>query len=262
MDAFNAYSRYYDLLYQGKDYPAEAHYVRQLIARYTSDARSILELGCGTGLHAEQFAEQGYSVVGIDVSENMLKQANERRQHASPEIASRLSFSTGDVRSFRTEQEFDVVTALFHVVSYQVENEDLAQTFATAAKHLLPGGIFLFDCWYGPAVLHDPPTIRTKTIEDVNTHLIRIAKPVMDFNNNVTEVNYKIRVTDLANGHVEEIREQHRMRYLFTPELTRSLQLAGLELVHLGEWMGDSEASVQTWNIVVIARLPASEKTK
>ena len=130
MDTFGAYGRYYDLLYRSKDYPAEARYIQKLINRYTSDARSILELGCGTGSHAELFAELGYQVLGVDSSESMLERANGRLKQAAPEVASLLSFSAGDVRSFRAGRRFDVVTALFHVVSYQVENDDLAQTFA------------------------------------------------------------------------------------------------------------------------------------
>jgi SAM-dependent methyltransferase len=255
MDTFGSYGRYYDLLYCGKDYSAEARYIQELINRYTSDARSILDLGCGTGSHAEQFAELGYRVLGVDSSESMLEKANGRVQQATPEVATRLSFSAGDVRSFLAGCQFDVVTALFHVVSYQVRNEDLARTFATAAKHLAPGGIFLFDCWYGPAVLSDLPTVRIKRFEDANTRIIRIAEPTMHFNSNLTEVNYEVLVTDLASGQMENIKEQHQMRYLFAPELAHGLQAAGLKLIYLGEWMSDSEASDETWNVVVVAQL-------
>jgi SAM-dependent methyltransferase len=262
MDTFGTYGRYYDLLYTSKDYPAEARYIQNLINRYTPDARSILDLGCGTGLHAEQFAELGYRVLGVDSSESMLEKANERVQQAAPKFASRLSFSVGDIRNFLAGCQFDVVTALFHVVSYQVENEDLAQTFATAAKHLVSGGIFLFDFWYGPAVLSELPTVRIKRLEDADTRIIRIAEPTMNFNKNLAEVNYEVLVTDLASGRVETIHEQHRMRYLFAPELSHGLQTAGLKLIHLGDWMSDASASEKTWNVVVVAQLPAAEKNE
>ena len=60
MDAFGAYARYYDLLYRDKDYPAEARYLHELIQRHAPGAQSILDLGCGTGAHAAEFAELGY----------------------------------------------------------------------------------------------------------------------------------------------------------------------------------------------------------
>ena len=52
---------------------------------------------------------------------------------------------------------FDAVIALFHVVSYQTTEHDLRATFATAARHLNPGGVLLFDVWHGPAVLAQQP---------------------------------------------------------------------------------------------------------
>ena len=88
------------------------------------------------------------------------------------------------------------------------------------------------------------------------------AKPTMHFNSNLTEVNYEVLVTDLASGQVEEIHEKHLMRYLFAPELTLGLELAGFDLVYLGEWMSDSEASDKTWSIVVVAQAPAKERSK
>jgi SAM-dependent methyltransferase len=254
MDAFGAYARYYDLLYRDKDYPAEAQYVQELIQRYAPGASSILDLGCGTGTHAEQFALRGYEVRGVDVSEGMLQSARARQSRLTPEVRARLDFSTGDVRSFRAGRRFDVVTALFHVVSYQVTDEDLAMTFATAAAHLAPGGIFLFDCWYGPAVLSDPPVVRAKRLEDAATSVVRTANPTMRPEENVTDVDYQVLVTDLASGQTEEIRERHRLRYLFGPELVQCLQAAGLEPVHFSEWFSDAVPSAGTWNVVMVGR--------
>jgi SAM-dependent methyltransferase len=254
MDAFGAYARYYDLLYRDKDYPAEARYVQELIRQYAPGAGSILDLGCGTGAHAEQFALLGYEVRGVDVSEGMLQSARARRSRLTPETAARLDFSTGDVRSFRAGRRFDVVTALFHVVSYQVTDEDLAMTFATAAAHLEPGGIFLFDCWYGPAVLSDPPVVRTKRLEDAATRVVRTAKPKMRPEENVTDVDYQVLVTDVASGQIEEIRERHRLRCLFEPELTQCLRAAGLEPIHFSQWLSDVAPSAGTWNVVMVGR--------
>ncbi|RPH94022.1 MAG: class I SAM-dependent methyltransferase [Lysobacterales bacterium] len=254
MSVFGAYARYYDLLYRDKDYAAEARYVHELIQRHAPGAQSILELGCGTGAHAAEFAGLGYTVHGIDSSEAMLQGAFARRSRLAPEVAERLGFSLGDVRSFRAEQRFDAVTALFHVMSYQTSNEDLAQAISTAATHLAPGGTFVFDFWYGPAVLSDPPVVRVKRLEDSATRVLRIAEPTLRVNENVAEVAYQVLVTDRASGQMEEIRERHAMRYLFAPELTLCLRNVGLEAVHFGEWMSDAEPSDKTWSAVLVGR--------
>jgi ubiquinone/menaquinone biosynthesis C-methylase UbiE len=61
---FADYARYYDLLYRDKDYAAEAEYVAGLIRKFHPAARSILELGSGTGIHASLPAEKGFTVHG------------------------------------------------------------------------------------------------------------------------------------------------------------------------------------------------------
>ena len=76
MDVFNLYARYYNLLYKEKDYAGEAEYVHKLIQKYQPGAKSILDLGCGTGRHDILLAEKGYSVTGVDRSEEMLAVAN------------------------------------------------------------------------------------------------------------------------------------------------------------------------------------------
>ena len=54
---FDAYAAYYDLLYKDKDYAGETEYVHRLIQRFNPGAKSILELGSGTGKHARLLAE-------------------------------------------------------------------------------------------------------------------------------------------------------------------------------------------------------------
>jgi len=72
---FDTYLWYYDLLYQDKDCAAEAEYVASNILSSAPYARYILELGCGTGAHAEHLSRMGYTVHGVDISAEMLARA-------------------------------------------------------------------------------------------------------------------------------------------------------------------------------------------
>ena len=74
------YSQYYDLLYSDKDYIGEVDYIDNLIKLHNKNVKTLLDMGCGTGKHAELFYEKGYKVHGIDLSEDMLKIANQRRK--------------------------------------------------------------------------------------------------------------------------------------------------------------------------------------
>lgn len=250
---FDTYARYYDLLYRDKGYAAEADYVALCIREHASQATRILELGCGTGAHAEHLGRLGYEVHGIDMSESMLALAEARRVALPPEQAERITFSHGDIRSVRTGDTYDAVISLFHVMSYQTANADIEAVLDTAATHLAGGGIFLFDFWYGPAVLTQKPEVRVKRLEDETIKVTRIAEPAMHVNENLVDVNYTIFVQNRGGQQVEQINEQHRMRYLFLPELRQFLANYGFHVLGQCRWMGRQALDETAWAGLLIA---------
>jgi hypothetical protein len=139
-------------------------------------------------------------------------------------------------------------------MSYQITNEDLNSSFRTAFEHLSDGGIFIFDCWYGPAVLEDRPCVRVKRLRDDSTEVTRIAEPVMYPNENIVDVNYEISVKNLLDGTSQVLNETHRMRYLFRPEVEAMLNGAQFKLIGCEEWMTGSEPGFQSWNVTFIAK--------
>jgi SAM-dependent methyltransferase len=187
------YANYYNLIYQNKDYNSEVEYILSLLNKYQPNLESILELGCGTGKHALILSEKGYQVDGVDLSDEMISIAHDQRQRLPQNIASNVQFKQGDLRTVRMGKKYDAIVSLFHVMSYQTSNEDLSAAFATAKAHLKPGGVFLFDCWYGPGVLSDRPTTRIKRLENSKISMVRIAEPIMIPNENLVDVNYEIR---------------------------------------------------------------------
>jgi SAM-dependent methyltransferase len=219
MSVFNLYAQFYDLLYRKKDYEAEALYLAGLIREHSPNAESILELGCGTGAHASHLAAMDFEVMGIDMSPPMLERAKVRQKALDPEVANRLTFAAGDVRTFRVERTFDVVVSLFHVFSYQTTHRDLRAAFETAASHLRKGGVLIFDYWYGPAVLTQRPEVRVKRLEDEKLRVVRIAEPEMSASENRVRVNYLVLIDSKSGEFSERITESHDMRYLFIPEI-------------------------------------------
>jgi SAM-dependent methyltransferase len=255
MTIFANYAHYYDLLYQDKDYLGEAKFIHQLIQTNAPDTTEILELGCGTGSHALLLATEGYHIHGVDLSPEMLQTAQARSAQLSPELATKLQFTAGDLRTVRLDRKFDVVLSLFHVISYQTTNEDLLAAFETAKIHLKPGGIFIFDVWYGPAVLSDPPTVRVKRLEDELIQVTRIAEPKIYPNENCVDVKYHIFIKDKSTGAVDELTETHTMRYLFKPELMLLMAQSNLKIIDCGEWMTMTASSLNTWGVVYIGQL-------
>ena len=130
MSVFGAYSHYYDLLYEDKNYSNEVEFVSSIIRRHAPGARTVLDLGCGTGIHACAFAREGYEVTGLDRSPDMLAKARERRNQVGSNGSGQVDFQQGDIRDFKLIHRFDVVVALFHVISYLPANADLEAAFA------------------------------------------------------------------------------------------------------------------------------------
>jgi len=248
---FSDYARYYDLLYKDKDYAAEADYVAGLIRKFHPTVKSILELGSGTGIHASLLAERGFSVHGIERSPGMFSRSLALIRNMSAGNG-RLAFSQGDIREVRLNKRFDAVIALFHVISYQTTNEDVTAAFKTAREHLNPDGVFIFDVWYGPAVLTERPAVRIKRMADEQTEITRLAEPTLYPNENRVDVNYHVFVRARATRAVAELKETHAMRYFFKPEIERIAADAGFQCLHAEEWLSGRAIGSDTWGICFV----------
>ena len=242
------YSRYYNLLYSDKDYLGESRYIDGLIQKYSPGAKNVLDLGCGTGRHDECLARCGYSVHGVDGSADMLSVARKCADGCQ------LQFSESDIRTLHLAKKFDAVVSLFHVMSYQTSNEDLRRAFSVVSEHLALGGIFIFDCWYGPAVLTDRPAVRIKRLEDEQIEVTRIAEPLLHPNENIVDVNYQLFIRDKQSGEVAELKEVHNMRYLFSPEVEWLLESRGLQTLDSFEFMTGKTPGYDTWGVCFVAR--------
>ena len=249
MSTFKHYAQYYDLFYGDKNYAAEADYVNQRIKQHHPKTKTILEFGCGTGKHATQLAQHGYAIHGIDLSPEMVHQA----QHIH-EGSPNLSFSHADLRTVSLKKTFDTVVSLFHVMSYQTTNDDLTQAFVSAYKHLEPGGLFIFDCWYGPAVLTQLPTIRVKRIEHNDLHITRISEPQLHHDTNCVDVCFTIFIQQKNFNIAETIQETHRMRYLFVPEIQDLFMRTGFVFKTVHAWLTDTAPDVSNWNICFVGQ--------
>jgi SAM-dependent methyltransferase len=191
---FDFYSKYYDLLYSDKDYISETNYIVNLMARFKLRGDDILEFGSGTGIHGCLLAGKGYKVTGIERSEQMVNMAR---------LVPGFTCLQGDICTVKLGRTFDAVLSLFHVVSYQTTNSAVQDVFARAADHLKPGGLFLFDVWYSPAVYAKRPEVRIKRISNETVEITRIAEPVMKSEQNRVDVNYTIFVRNIEKDEFE-----------------------------------------------------------
>jgi SAM-dependent methyltransferase len=259
MSVFSDYAAYYDELYTDKNYIAEVSYIEGLIRDHAqSSPVSILDLGSGTGRHAIELASRGNSIHGVDLSPGMVAIAEARKSSLPEHLRRNVGFSAGDVRSIRLGAQFDVVLALFHVASYQTSNDDVRAFLETARLHLRPGGVLIFDCWYGPAVISQKPEVRVKRVETSDRWVVRIAEPELQFEASCVVVKYEIIDCLKQTGATRRVHEEHKMRFFSLPDLQLFAELAGFEILSTREWMVDAAPSNESWSVCVIARAKQS----
>jgi SAM-dependent methyltransferase len=249
----STYADAYDLLYEEKDYLAECDLLESLFQTYgVGPINRIIDLGCGTGNHAIPLASRGYQLTGVDRSVNMLSQAEKKARASSG--SGNVSFECGDVCTVDLGQTFDAGIMMFAVLGYQLQNPDVCAALRTARRHLRQGGLFIFDVWYGPAVLYQRPAQRARVIPTPDGEMLRFSNGELDIQRQLCGV--KIHLWRLAgNKLVANIEESHQMRYFFALELELFLEVAGFNLVRLGGFPDfPQEPTETTWNVLAVAR--------
>lgn len=251
---FARYARCYDLLYRDKDYAAEARFVHDLLgAAGSRPPGPLLDLGCGTGVHARAMAALGWRVTGVDLSEDMIALARARTPAGTA-----VDYATGAAAEVALGRRFAVVVSLFHVASYQAAPGELARMVANAARHLEPGGVLVFDFWHGPGVRAEPPEIRRREVEDAAIHVSRLATPTHFADEQIIEVKYDLVVTPKnAAPAPERFAETHRLRYYFLPEVAAAVTAAGLTLEQTRAGLSDQPLGDRSWYGLVVARKPS-----
>ncbi|MGI0129370.1 MAG: class I SAM-dependent DNA methyltransferase [Thermoplasmata archaeon] len=139
---FHQLAEYYDSLVAEKDYVGEVECLERLAERFgRSRGRAWLDVACGSGRQLELLRRK-HTVVGVDLSAQMLRGARRRL----PETR----LVRADMRSFRLEGSFDVVSCLFSAVGHLRTERDLQRAFTNFARHLKPGGVAIVEPWIDP----------------------------------------------------------------------------------------------------------------
>jgi len=247
---FESYASFYDALYREKDYNAECDFLEEVFKKYSAPVKSILDVGCGTGGHSLLLAKRGYDVSGVDLSPHMLSIAKEK----AAEEGLSLKLKEGDARSFEFGEKFDAVVSMFAVMGYQITNEDIDKAFKRVREHLKSGGLFVFDIWFGPAVLTDRPSDKVLIIEHGDEKIIRMTRPDLSVMNHTVDVKFTVMRTK-DNTIIENTEETHPMRFFFPQELEYFLKNNNMKMLDICPFLKlDEKVTLASWNISVIAK--------
>jgi SAM-dependent methyltransferase len=211
----------------------------------------VLDLGCGTGRIGIALAEQGFDVVGLDLSAAMLRVAERKRALLAADVARRLTFVEADMTDFTLDQTFPLIVTPARSFQFMLTPTVQRAALASMRRHLRPEGalvLHLFDPrleWVVP----DPDanlSSRQATIRNPVTGLdvrIEVIERTPDPMRQVIDELYRYTEVDESGREVRTTTERLVLRWTLRSEVRLLAELAGFEVdAEFGDFRGGSPA--------------------
>jgi SAM-dependent methyltransferase len=214
---FSKSAALYDRIYlDSKDYESEAEEICTLIKREHPNAKSILDVACGTGEHIRILhGTYGFDAHGVDLDEELLSLARKKVPSAR--------FSCANMENFDLKERYDVVMCLFSSIGYVKTLDGVKRTLERFKAHLATDGLILVEPWFAPGQL-SPGKIFLNTNETHELTVVRMAYTEVDGTTSRTRFEYLIG----SNGNINHQVEIHELGLFTKEEMLSSFKAAGL----------------------------------
>lgn len=140
---YKEFAKYYDIFYKNKNYAKETEF----LINFINQNDKIIDVGCGTGLHASLLQQNGFKVDGLDLNKEMLNIAKTR-------IHSNLYLQ--NILDININQKYDVIISMFAVLNHLKNLKELEHAFMNLKNILKDNGKIIID-------LHNPQNSGSKT---------------------------------------------------------------------------------------------------
>ena len=245
MEAYSDFALVYDTLMDNTPYERWCELIVGILKRYGIEKDLVLDLGCGTGTLTELLAKEGYDMIGVDYSEEMLSRAMEKREKSGLSILYLLQ----DMREFELYGTVKAVVSVCDSLNYLLEEEDVIETFRLVNNYLDPKGLFIFDF---NTVHKYRDVIGDTTIAENREDCSFIWENYYNEEERINEydVTFFVKEGDLFR----KFEETHYQRGYTVEEMQAYLEKAGLELVLVQDADTLMEVTEETERVYMIAR--------
>lgn len=141
MNSYCEFSAVYDELTQNVDYPKRFEYINHFLLENNITNGTILDLACGTGSISIELIKNGFDVIGIDLSENMLEIASNRLL----EYGDNFSLLKGSMTDYRLDKSVKACICSLDSINHLNDINDVEKTFCNVYNSLDENGVFVFD---------------------------------------------------------------------------------------------------------------------
>ena len=223
MESYGGFASVYDLFMDETPYEKWAAFLAESLNSYGIENGLVLDLGCGTGTLTELLANNGYDMIGVDNSYEMLDIAMQKKNLSGLDIL----YLCQDMREFELYGTVAAVVSVCDSVNYVTEPKELEDVFRLVNNYLDPEGLFVFDFntdykyreVIGDTVIaenrEEGSFIWENTYDEesrINEYAVTIYKPV----------------TEAEDALYERIEEFHYQRGYTLDEMKQLLKKAGM----------------------------------
>ncbi len=136
-----SFASVYDSLTDDVDYKRRLKYIKSLFKQHGANPHLVLDLACGTGTMTTLMSKEGYDMIGVDISADMLDVAKSKSDSENLNIL----YLNQPMEEFELYGTVDAVICLLDGLNYLPDYETLVKTFKLVRNYLNPGGLFVFD---------------------------------------------------------------------------------------------------------------------
>lgn len=138
---YTEFASYYDSLTENVDYEGRTDYICSLFEKFDKKPELLLDLACGTGGFSNCMAKRGVSVIGVDVSYEMLCEAKEK----SAEYGNDILYLCQDAEKLDLYGTVDGAICCLDSINHITDYRKLCNVFSRISLFLEKDRLFIFD---------------------------------------------------------------------------------------------------------------------
>ena len=204
---YKEFAKYYDKFYQNKNYKKETEFLKNFI----NANDKILDVGCGSGIHAVLLTDNGFEVDGLDLNKEMLEIAKTR-------LKTNLYWQ--NILEIDISKKYNMIISMFAVFNHLKDTDELMRGLMNLKQLLHDGGKIIID-------LHNPQSSGSKI--DTYDNMTRVMKWNYDR-------SLKIEKSDII-FEIDGIKytDTHTFRIFTIDEMKKCCERVGLKVVNVYE---------------------------